>query len=181
MARIQRVTSQAVFDLFKSLDNDSQREFVRTLAQLVGAEVIYFMLGQLPPLEQERFTHMLGGTLMVDLLPLFVQEATRMIRECPQKAAAEMEEEMLKKVGRYLETYRQKIGELEQGKLKEKRDRKSDPEIVKRNVEICDLKRANAEHWSHRRLGKKYDLSPQAISLILKDEAKWRQMAEGVK
>ena len=64
------------------------------------------------------------------------------------------------------------------GKRLSKRNRKSDPEIVRRNVEICDRRKQDRKKWSISRLARIYDLSHRNINLILKDEQKWRRLAE---
>jgi hypothetical protein len=62
---------------------------------------------------------------------------------------------------------------------KQKRDRKSSPAIVRRNLEICDLRRLNPDHWSQARLAQKYKITKRAVQKILADEEKWRRQAGG--
>ncbi len=59
---------------------------------------------------------------------------------------------------------------------KSKRNRKSSPEIVRRNVEICDL-RKDRKRWSLGRLAKKFEVTTRNITLIIKAEDKWRSLA----
>ena len=61
-------------------------------------------------------------------------------------------------------------------RMKKDRDRKSAPETIKRNVEICDLRKQNKKKWSMNALGKKYDMTRQSIDEILKAEEKWRSL-----
>jgi hypothetical protein len=56
------------------------------------------------------------------------------------------------------------------------RDRPSDPETIKRNVEICDLRKQDQKKWSFGRLAKKFDVARQSIANILKEEEKWRKL-----
>jgi hypothetical protein len=64
---------------------------------------------------------------------------------------------------------------------KQKRDRKHDPEIVRRNVEICDRRKEDPKAWSLKKLAAKYKISIRNITLILLDEAKWRQLDQNRK
>ena len=50
------------------------------------------------------------------------------------------------------------------------RNRRSSPETIRRNVEICDLRKQNPSKWSYGRLGKKVGLTKQAIKKILDEE-----------
>lgn len=55
--------------------------------------------------------------------------------------------------------------------------RRSDPQTIRRNVEICDLRKHDARKWTQGRLGKKYHVTTRAIRKILADEEKWRKLA----
>jgi hypothetical protein len=66
-------------------------------------------------------------------------------------------------------------------RYKAQRDRKSDPDTIRRNVELCDLRKQNEKLWSYRRLAKHFKITPQNVGLILKEEDKWRKLASDVK
>jgi hypothetical protein len=57
------------------------------------------------------------------------------------------------------------------------RNRTSSPETIRRNVEICDLRKNNSKLWTQRKLAKKYEMEYQSIQDILDEEAKWRHLA----
>lgn len=57
---------------------------------------------------------------------------------------------------------------------------KSSPGIIRRNVEICDLRKQDARKWSQGRLAKKYHVTTRVIRKVLKDEEKWRKLAEQI-
>lgn len=59
--------------------------------------------------------------------------------------------------------------------------RKSDPETIRRNVEICDLRRQDSRKWSQGRLAKKYHVTARLIRSVLKNEHKWRESAARLK
>lgn len=99
-----------------------------------------------------------------------------MAREQPQIADEEFDKLLNERVGERMALYDQKISELERAKLKKKRDRKSDPEIVRRNVEICDRRKQDRKKWSIGKLAKTYKLSHRGITLVLRDEPKWRRL-----
>jgi hypothetical protein len=64
-------------------------------------------------------------------------------------------------------------------KLK-KRNRRSDPEIVKRNVEICNLRQENPTLWSQGKLGRKFGINPRTVRKILAEEKKWRDLMDEI-
>jgi hypothetical protein len=66
---------------------------------------------------------------------------------------------------------------IETERLKQRRNRKSSPATIHRNIEICDLRRQNPKHWSQGRLAKKYKVTDRMIRSILKQERKWRRLA----
>jgi len=58
-----------------------------------------------------------------------------------------------------------------------RRNRKSDPEIINRNVEICQLRQHDPKLYSLTKLAKRFDLPRSSISRILKEKEKWHQLA----
>ena len=67
--------------------------------------------------------------------------------------------------------------ELIESQLKERRDRKPDPETINRNVAICDLRKQDPVTWSQGRLAKHYDVTPRYIRKVLEEEDRWRLLA----
>jgi len=61
-------------------------------------------------------------------------------------------------------------------KQKKKRDRANDPETIRQNVEICDLRKEDKKKWSMGQLARKFGMARQSISKILKKEENWRQL-----
>ena len=51
-----------------------------------------------------------------------------------------------------------------------------DPETVKRNVEICNLRNEDKKKWSQGRLAKKFNVTDRYIRKVLEEESKWRQI-----
>lgn len=62
---------------------------------------------------------------------------------------------------------------LLQEKLR-RRNRRSAPETIARNIVICDLRRENPRLWSQGTLGMKFSIDRRTVRRILKEEDKWR-------
>jgi hypothetical protein len=174
---IESITPKAVFDLYISLSNEDQREFLRLLGRSAVAESPFVIARELPLSELKRFSQMIHQELAWQSFPVFIQEARRLAREQPQISDEEFDKLLNEQVSGRMVDYDQKISELERAKLKEQRDRKSDPETVRRNLEICDLRNENPHKWSQGRLARQFDVTPRAIRKILADEVKWRRLS----
>jgi hypothetical protein len=61
-----------------------------------------------------------------------------------------------------------------------RRNRMSDPETIRRYLEICDLNRADPQKNSRKKLARRYKVTYQRISQIIKDEPRWRSLAHGL-
>jgi hypothetical protein len=58
------------------------------------------------------------------------------------------------------------------------RNRKSDPEIIRRNVEICRLKEENPKYWTLEQLRRKYKFKHvRAVTKIVEKRAMWLRLA----
>ncbi len=58
-----------------------------------------------------------------------------------------------------------------------RKERRSSPITIRRNVEICDRRKQNKSKWTLGRLAKEYGVKRQTIVSILNDEEKWRRLA----
>ena len=85
---------------------------------------------------------------------------------------------LAKHVEQFAEDFARQAAEMERVKLKEQRDRKSDPETIRRNVEICDLRQQDRKKWSLGRLAKHFGVTTRAITKVLANENKWRRLAQ---
>jgi hypothetical protein len=174
---MEQFTAKAVFDLYTLLPNEEKIAFLRLVGQMSTAEVPFVITSELPLPEQQRYSDMMFEEHLWQLFPYLQREARRLAREKPQLSDEEFDREFHDRIRASMENYNETIAALEQAKLKESRDRKSDPETVSRNVEICDLRKQDSKKWSLGRLAGKYGISKRAISLILADDVKWRQLA----
>jgi AraC-like DNA-binding protein len=58
------------------------------------------------------------------------------------------------------------------------RNRRSDPETVRRNVEICDRRKLDKKTWTLGTLSQHYGISRQYVARIIKEEERWRRLAK---
>jgi hypothetical protein len=175
---VQECTPRALADLYALMSAEDQRAFLRLLGGMSTGEAPFLIASQLPPTEAERFADRVHETLGGLLFPLIFEEARRLARERPEATDAEFDRELLERASRAVEVSHEKITELALARFKEQRDRKPDPEIVRRNVEVCDRRKQDPSHWSLSRLAKAYDLTPRMITKILEAEPEWRRRAE---
>jgi hypothetical protein len=168
----------AVFDLYVLLPEEQKKAFIKLLASVSTAEVPFVICNELSLPEKGRFAEMMFEELLWRVFPLLQQTARNLIREKPDLSDEQFDKELHERVKARMEEYEESISELERAKLKERRDRKSDPATVRRNVEICDLRRRDQAKWSLGRLGKKYGMTKQSVKKILAEETKWRRLAE---
>ena len=182
MSRIEEVTPQALIDLYSLMSDDSQWAFLKLLGGVSLAEAPFLLTSQLTSPEQWRFSEMITGSEMMNRFFLFLQqEARRLARAQPSISDEEFDRQFHEQIKQAIETQAQHVGEAQQAILKQKRDRKSDPETVLRNVKICNLRKQDQKKWSYRRLAREFKMTPQAIGLVLKGEAKWRRLATSAK
>jgi hypothetical protein len=179
MGRVQPATTGAVFDLYLLLSEDGRREFLRRLANISDAPVLFQFFRDMTVPERVRFSEMVSGTLARDLLPLLVKQAVEIARADPHISDEEFARRIEADSMRTLDRNNASLLAIDRAQVKEKRDRKSDPETIRRNVEICDLRKQDPKKWSYRRLARQFKITPQAIGLILKGETKWRRLAGG--
>jgi hypothetical protein len=68
---------------------------------------------------------------------------------------------------------------IEMGKAigRHQRNRKSAEATIRRNIEICDLRKKDPKTWSFRRLARKYEIRWQSVQRIVAAEPKWRDLA----
>jgi hypothetical protein len=56
------------------------------------------------------------------------------------------------------------------------RNRRSHPDTVRRNIEMCDRRAADAKRWTLERLARTYAISRRAVQHILKRAGHWRAL-----
>jgi hypothetical protein len=173
---IDRLTPGTVIEFYHQLSDGGKRAFLQLLGSGISAEAMYFMLGCMDLVENEKFCDMFEKECQ-PLYALLLNRAVRAAREHPNWTDEDLKREVGKGIREHHDLMYRELMELGKAKHKKERDRKSDPEKVKRNVEICDLRNQDKKKWSHGRLAKKFKTSPPNIRLILADEAHWRREA----
>jgi hypothetical protein len=173
---MEQFTPKAIYDLYCLLPNDGKAAFIKLLASVSTAEVPFVIANELPLTEKGRFAEMMFEELLWRVFPLLQQTARKLIREEPNLSDEQFDKELHERVKQNMDIYNRDISELERARLKESRDRKSDPETVRRNVEICNLRMQDPKKWSLGRLAKQYEMTKQSIKKIIEDENKWRRL-----
>lgn len=171
-------TPQALFDLYSMLPNEGKTAFLKMVGRISTAHAPFMIVNELPALEKYRFSELVFQPLTSQLFPILEREARRIARDNPGMPDNEFDKQLHESVKGLVEKYSAEIAEVERASLKERRDRHSDPEIVKRNIEICDRRKQDRRRWSIGKLARAYDLSHRAITLVLKDESKWRRLGQ---
>ena len=170
---IEQPTPRAIFDLYTSLSDEDKVAFLRLLGRTMSVQGFAVVFDSMPILLQLEWAARFQRQFIADVLPGLLLDAIRAGREYPQAE----EPELAKLAQQKSAEFHEHIRALVEARVKQARDRKSDPEIVRRNVEICDLRKQDRQKWSLGMLGKKYDLTKQAIKKILEEEDKWRRLA----
>jgi len=178
MSKIKSGTPAEVVSLYVSLSNADKDEVLRLIGRQSTAKAPCLILEGLSLRERERFAEMWGEELVKRLYPLVLHRALELVKERPNAETEELFAELDSRAKNTIEENTAEIVQLELAKQKEKRDRGSRPQTVRRNVEICDLRRADRELWSLNRLAGQYKVSVRAISKVLEDEQHWRLLAQ---
>ena len=172
---INLFTAKAVADLFKALSAEEQ---IACLMQFdLTAEGLFYLLHNLSPQEQRHFSDMTFNMTVHLAFPWMIQHALAIVKEHPEATNEELYSLVNEATKESVEVYQEAHTELAEAQLKEKRDRKSAPETVKRNVEICDRRKADKRKWTLGKLAKQYHIARQTVVRILEQETKWRRLA----
>jgi hypothetical protein len=155
------------------LPDEDKSTFRSLLGQHLKAEQLLSTLGALPLIEQERVVRMLDQGLVRIVMTKLILSAIRKARQHPEAK----EEELAQLVEEEEVKYLSDLKRFAEAEVKKSRDRKSSPETIRRNVEICDKRRSDKKKWSYGRLAKDYKMTRQAIERIVTEEEKWRRLA----
>jgi hypothetical protein len=148
-------SAKAVFDLYVLLSNDDKCAFVRLLGQSSTAEGTVLHMTNLSQRQHARFSELMFPYFVETAYPILLQTACRVARDQPNLTGTDFEIAVDRAVKEVMHEYDRIISEREAAKLKEQRDRKSDPETIRRNVEICNLRKQDHKKWSHGKLARK--------------------------
>jgi hypothetical protein len=172
MSAIEIVTPKLLAEYYGLLNFHDKKEFLELLGQRSVAESVYLMLGGLSLTEQRRFCMLwTWGMKKRGFFHRIVDHACKVVQEMPQLLKPENRAELVAKVQAFDEGFVETVRQHVAADQKRKRDRKNNPELVRRNVEICD------RHLRGRSLGelaKEYRLSRGTIQGIVEKAAHWR-------
>lgn len=174
---MQQFTPSQLLDLYQLLTKEHQYQFLAMLGRCSIGEVPFVVASSLEPLELKRFADFVFEEMTWHFFPILEQEARRIARESPDISDEDFDRILHERVKASQKHYDRELSSLHEARLKEGRDRKSDPRTIARNVEICDLRSADAKQWSLKKLANKHGLSVRAITKILNEEPKWRRLA----
>jgi hypothetical protein len=154
-----------LFSLYEELDSYERIQFFKLIATICTAEEIDTLIFHAPPEEWKRYAEARYRIIEQQFSTSEIDKET--LDELEQKT-----DELNEKVAALNEAYaNQKIAEY-----KSSRNRKSSPKTIRRNVEICDLRKQNRRKWSLTQLAKHFKTSQRSITLVLSEEAKWRNL-----
>jgi hypothetical protein len=176
---MEPITPKAILDVYELFSEENQQAFLRLLGERLSGEALFAMLGCLHPFEYGVFIDKFHGALAETLYPVYIREARRVAKEGPDLSDEEFDRQVTARVQQATNQVKAEIGAEERAKLKATRDRQSDPETVRRNVEICDRRLQDPGHWTQGQLALEYRITKRAIRKILGNEAKWRKLARG--
>ena len=174
---MEQFTPKAIFDLFILLSHESQTTFLKLLAGSSLAEVPLIIAANLSEVERRRFGQ-IEFTHAVDMMmPFLLTKAVELARDHPKVSDQRLLELLSERVKTFAEDFARQASEMERRKLKDKRDRKSDPATIRRNVEICDRRKRDRKKWSLGMLAKHFKISIRAVTLVISAEIEWRSKA----
>jgi hypothetical protein len=172
---MEAFTPVALRDLYLTFSKDDRHVFLKLIASHCTGYEPLMMLDELPRAELWKYNSNVFGSLIQTALPILLKHARKLAKEHPSLTDEEFERQLETMVTQFVQNERDAVSELVREQIKKSRDRKSDPETIRRNVEICDLRKQNKKTWSQEKLAKKYEVTKQYISNVLKDEEKWRK------
>ncbi len=169
----------ALLGAYLSLSNEDKIAFLRALANASTADHAREYLKELNAAERPRFAEwrFIPDWLNNQLFEALWERAKPMISDAIEKGlSTTLAPALLPKINEIISMN----VDAEREKFKKKRDRKSSPETILRNVQICDLRTLDKRKWTLGRLASKYDVTRQAIERVLKKEDHWRQLSSSL-
>lgn len=177
MASLERLTPKSVFDLYLSLNEKEKSDFLTLLASVSSGKVPLFIHDKMSKAAQIEFNERRYTSFFNLMMPILIEQACELLLKHPEI----VKEELIAKVSAQVDTFLKKLveesAEQEREMFKNKRDRKSNPETIRRNVGICNLRHSDPKKWTQGKLAKKFHITPQAIRKILGAESEWRAKA----
>lgn len=175
MARVEAITPHDILVIFRMLSPDHRTEFMKLVAKESNAELFYQQAHSLPDEEYVKLMTSMINKVLVSILPGAINHVISTLKELPEASLTEIEQAVSLKMAQGAEALVKGTEYRTKHEFAKKRNRKSDPKTIKRNVEICDRRRRDSKTWSHGKLASEYGLSEPMIRKILTAEAEWRR------
>lgn len=129
------------------------------------ANRIFALLKALPVKQQDRFIELLAKDPELEAKFVAKSQHVQRYKQYAQHKGDEAEW--------FAEDSRRQAKEFADKKARGRRSLK----IIRRNLEILDLRKKDPKRWSHTLLGDKFGLKRQTIHVILKEAKMWRSLA----
>ena len=175
---MELLTPKALFDLYSLLSNESKFIFHKLVASEASMHIPLFIAANLCESEKECFGQFFFKKNVELLMPFLISKAVEVVRSNQEKNNDELARLLVNSVRDFGERFVGEAVAQATKTLKTKRDRKSDPDIIRRNVNICDLRKQDRKKWSLLKLAKHFKKDKRTITGILEEESKWRKMAD---
>jgi hypothetical protein len=181
MSKVNGATPQALIDLYNILSREDRQAFLGLMGEVSTAEDLFQVARHLTPSNLLRFNEIVIKSIVSHQLPLILPLVTSLaveaIKESPGQTQEQLQAQVSALAAKRLARLDEDAAIRAHVMIKEKRDRKSDPDTVRRNVEICNRKLEDPGLWSNKKLAREYRITPRAIGMILADEPRWRRLA----
>ncbi|HEV3146659.1 MAG TPA: hypothetical protein VGZ47_22425 [Gemmataceae bacterium] len=177
MSELGIVTPKTLVDFYSMFTKEQKDEFLVRLGKVSTPYVPLRILCELSPAQQLEFSNRSTAVYFHILMPIIVQQARKLVREQPQLPDEQFDKELDTRVRALIDIYIKEAASIERDQIKQKRDRKSDPETIRRNVEICDLRKKDPTTWTQCKLAKHFKIKAPSIRKVLKHEDEWRKKA----
>ena len=163
-----------------ALSGEDRRTFLRLLGSVSRADVPFFVADGLRTSEQIQLSRMFVERFVPNAMPLLARAALDEIECRPGASSDELVPRIIDRASAAFRVITEAVEKAEQEKIKAQRDRKSSPDIIRRNIQIIERRRQNPNLWTLGRLAKEYEIERQTIQGILDEELKWRQLEAGL-
>ncbi len=173
---VEVVTPRVILDLFLALSDEQQEEFLRLFAGACSVDAPLFIVSQLPKARQFELSGRMHEQVIKILMPIAIDRAWELLKERPDVPLEQFRTELKDRITKWVEALGEEMAELERDKVTAQRNRKSNPETIRRNIEICDRRKLNPSLWTLGKLAKEYGIKRSTVQGILNDEPKWRQL-----
>ncbi len=174
------ISPQALVDIYLLLPKPQQLQFLQILGQNSAAEQAYMVTMGLSSSEQNRFWGKVKEIFDRRFLPSYLHAALMMTRDLEARTDEQFKEELKRRISENEKISAKGVEALMREELKAERDRKSDPNIVRRNVKLCDLRKKDPRTWSYGKLARHFDIKRPTVRKILGEEQKWRQLGSAL-